>query len=635
MRLKRWREGMLARPVRRNLLLLFVPWALLILLLMALLYERLLDARLEPLLRDQQNSLNEGLGVLSRHLATLRGHVQFLTQQPLLAEAVEQPSAANLDDLGRLFVEFELSSGVYDQIRWLDETGAERVRVDWRDGQARIAAVEQLQNKAQRYYFVETMNLPKGSFYLSRFDLNQEYGELERPLKPTLRGAAPVFDGEGNRRGALVLNYLGQVLLQRLGEVSSRYGGNLALLDHEGYWMLAATAEDAWGYLLGRPEATLASRHPASWRRLQAQQSGTFVDHAGYWAYNHFDPGQAMAVTHGNHEHAEHWLLVSRLPHEQVQVLRFEVFWQVLLFVCVMLSLGLVVALRLGLAEQARDEVQRAFMASSEAVRHSNDELRETVEQLQRTRGALLQAEKLSSLGTLVAGVAHELNTPIGAASVAASTLDKGNKAIQRDLEQGLQRTALEHFLQRNDQGLAIILTSLGRMAQLTRAFKQLASDRASTERRSFDLVELVHEVMLLFTPKLKQSSHQVRLELPEQLVLDSYPGPLGQILQNLVDNALTHAFEPGSQGLVTVRVEHDRLKHQCLIEVLDNGCGIASEVLGKIFDPFFTTRRGRGGTGLGLYITHQLAVDVLGAELQVRSAPGQGTQFSLRLALV
>ncbi|PKL97226.1 MAG: hypothetical protein CVV17_12470, partial [Gammaproteobacteria bacterium HGW-Gammaproteobacteria-7] len=168
-----------------------------------------------------------------------------------------------------------------------------------------------------------------------------------------------------------------------------------------------------------------------------------------------------------------------------------------------------------------------------------------------------------------------------------------------------------------------------------TRAFKQLASDRASTERRSFDLVELVREVMLLFTPKLKQSLHQVRLELPEQLVLDSYPGPLGQILQNLVDNALTHAFEPDSQGLVTVRVEYDRPKHQCLIEVLDNGCGIASEVLGKIFDRFFTTRRGRGGTGLGLYITHQLAVDVLGAELQVRSAPGQGTQFSLRLALV
>ena len=146
-----------------------------------------------------------------------------------------------------------------------------------------------------------------------------------------------LFCGDGNRRGVLVLNYLGQVLLQRLGEVSSRYGGNLALLDHEGYWMLSATAEDAWGYLLGRPEATLASRHPASWRRLQAQQSGTFVDHAGYWAYNHFDPGQAMAVTHGNHDHAEHWLLVSRLPHEQVQVLRFEVFWQVLLFVAAML----------------------------------------------------------------------------------------------------------------------------------------------------------------------------------------------------------------------------------------------------------------------------------------------------------
>ncbi|WP_415755212.1 sensor histidine kinase [Pseudomonas leptonychotis] len=622
---------LLSRPVRRNLVLLFVPWALLILVLMTLLYDRLLNARLEPLLRDQQNSLSEGVGVLSRHLATLRGNLRFLIQQPLFAEVLENPSAENHSSLTQLFVEFSRSSAVYDQIRWLDEQGSEQVRIDWRDGEPRVRDQLQLQNQAQRYYFVETMNLPDGAFYLSRFDLNEESGVIEQPLKPTLRSAAPIFDKLGKRRGILILNYQGQVLLQRLAEVSKSYGNNLTLVDAEGYWMFAADKRDAWGFALGRPEATLASRFPNTWRRMQAMRSGVFSDHAGYWAFNAFDPYQRGSQAP---EVSERWLLVSHLPLEQVEVLQWQVAWQVLLFAGVMLSLGLVGVLSLGFAEFERDQVRLALEFSSLALQQSNGELRDTVEQLQRTRGALLQAEKLSSLGTLVAGVAHELNTPIGAASMAASTLDKGNQSLQKSLREGLQRSVLERFVQRNDEGLAIILKSLTRMAQLTRAFKQLASDRASTEGRRFDLVELVQEVMLLFTPRLKQSQHQVVLELPPSVQLDSYPGPLGQILQNLIDNALVHAFDSGMNGVITVRVEHDRGRRECVIEVSDNGCGMSEEVLSKIFDPFFTTRRGRGGTGLGLYITHQLAVDILGAELQVRSAPGQGTKFRLRLPL-
>lgn len=628
---QQWRTLRQAKPIRRNLMLLFLPWTLLILLLMVLLYERLLDAKLEPLLRDQQNSLNEGVGVLNRHLSALRSHVKFLTHQPLLTKVLEASTEENVHALSLLFQEFSDSTGVYDRIRWLDEYGTERVRVDLRNGRSEVVGADQLQNKASRYFFVEAMNLPVDEFYLSRFDLSQDFGVLEQPHKPTLRGASAVFDEQGKRRGILVLNYLGQVLLQRLRQVSEAYGGNLSLVDHEGYWMLAADPQDAWGFMLNKADATLANRHPQSWRKMRAERSGVFTDDTGFWAYNYFDPreqnGEPQVAS-------EQWLLVSLIPSERVQMLRFEAFWQVLIFVCVMLGLGLAVAVRLAIAEIERDQAQRELESSSQALAHSNGELRETVEQLQRTRGALLQAEKLSSLGTLVAGVAHELNTPIGAASVAASTLHKGSQDVQKSFRDGLQRSVLERFLQRNDEGLAIILGNLTRMAQLTRAFKQLASDRASTERRSFDLVELVREVMLVFAPKLKQSPHQVSLEMPDSLLLDSYPGPLGQILQNLIDNALIHAFEPGMQGLVKVRVDHDVLVRSCLIEVTDNGVGMSADVLAKIFDPFFTTRRGRGGTGLGLHITHQLAVEILGADLQVRSTPGQGTQFCLRLVL-
>ncbi|MGE8499618.1 MAG: sensor histidine kinase [Pseudomonas sp.] len=617
--------------MRRNLLMLFVPWAVLIVLLTALLYERLLDARLEPLLRDQQNSINEGIGVLNRHLSALRGHVKFLANQPLLARVLQNPTPENIQALALLFQEFSDSTDSYDRIRWLDEHGNEQVRVDWHEGRAWIRDRAQLQNKAERYFFVETMNLAAGEYYLSRFDLSLDYGAIEEPHKPTLRGATPVFDEAGERRGIVLLNYLGSTLLNRLRQVSQAYGGNLALVDHEGYWLLGEQPDDAWGFMLNRPDATLASRYPEGWKLMVAQGAGVFSDRSGYWSYTHFDPHER----NGDGAGADgRWLLVAHLPYEQVQGLRFEVIWQVLLFGCVMLALGLVVVVRLALAERARDQVQRQLELSGEELQRSNADLKVSVDQLQRTRGALLQAEKLSSLGTLVAGVAHELNTPIGAASVAASTLDKGNRELQQGFREGLQRSMLERFLQRNDEGLAIILGNLTRMAQLTRAFKQLASDRASTERRTFDLIELVREVLLVFTPKLKQTPHQVDLLMPDKLILDSYPGPLGQILQNLIDNALIHAFEPGFHGVVTVKIERDLSRHSCLIEVADNGAGMTEEVLVRIFDPFFTTKRGRGGTGLGLHITHQLAVEVLGADLQVISAPGQGTRFRLQLSI-
>lgn len=623
------------RVLLRSLLTLFLPWALLILVLTVLLYDRLLDAKLAPRLHDQQASLSEGLGVLNRYVASLRGNLLFLSQHPAMGAVLERGDPQNLALLRRLMLDFSQSSGRYDQIRWLDERGQERVRVDLREGRAVRVPDPELQNKADRYFFVEAMQLPPGAFYLSRFDLNQERGQLERPLKPTLRAATPLFDKAGRARGVLVLNYLGQVLLDRVGQISTRYGGYLELVDFEGYWIYSRNPGQAWGFMLDRPQDTVASRYPQSWARMRSQPSGQFIDAAGLWAFVRFDPGDSGDDPDGaERDSGRDWLLVSLLPVDILQSLRLQVFWQMLAFGAFMLFVGLAVVLRLALTEADRDRALAGLEARGDELAQSNRQLTDTVEALQRTRGALIQAEKLSSLGTLVAGVAHELNTPIGAASVAASALDKSREQLEQGFREGLQRSALERFLQRNAEGLAIILANLGRMALLTRAFKQLATDRASVERRRFDLVALVDEVMLVFAPRLKATSHRVLLNLPPSLMLDSYPGPLGQIVQNLIENALVHAFAPGESGTVRVRADIDDGGRHCVIEVEDDGCGMTEEVLARIFDPFFTTRRGSGGTGLGLHLTHQLAVDILGAELQVSSTPGRGTLFRVRLPL-
>lgn len=628
-----WRLA-LSRPLPRNLLALFLPWSLLIIVLSLLLYDRMIDDRLAPLLDAQTDSLNEGVAVLERHLSTLRGDLQFLSQQPLLKRAVRQDAEDSDAALSELFAEFSDSRGTYQYIRWLDEQGMERVRVDSHSGKARRVMGADLQSDSAAYYFVETMHLYKGESYLSRFDLERRYrsdGSIESYV-PILRAAVPVFNERGERRGILILDYRAERLLERLRETSVAYGSSLQLLDHEGYWMLGEHPEHAWGYLLGKPELTLASQQPASWRRLHSEQRGSFIDSAGFWAYSHFRPSDAALATSNA---ADHWLLLSHLPARILGELRLQVLWRVLLFFSILQGVGLLISVRRAIDEAERLRAEHGLHVSSRALTASNEQLQRTVEQLQRTRRALLQAEKLSSLGTMVAGVAHELNTPIGAASVAASTLERASREFQVVMREGLKRTTLERFVQRTDDGLSIILISLERMSQLTRAFKQLATDRASTERRRFDLRELVDEVVLLLQPKLRQSDHRIVVEVAPNLLLDSYPGPLGQIVQNLVDNALVHAFDPGVKGVVTVRAEVDEVHGHCVIEVIDNGMGMDAALQNKIFDPFFTTRRGQGGTGLGLHITHQLAVEVLGGELDVASRPGEGSRFTIRFDLI
>lgn len=621
-------------PVWRNLLVLFLPWALLIVLVSNLLYDRLLDVRLAPMQHVQQATLGEGLNFLNRRLASLRDNLMFLARQPLLNKALSSQTPADIQVLGQLFQQFSSSAKIYDQIRWIDETGQERVRIDYDDGVAHVVDAAHLENRSDRYYFVETMNLSEGAFYLSRFDLAGEPGNLTVPDKPTMRAGTPIFDNQHRPRGVLLLNYLGRDTLQRLKDVAERQSGSMTLVDHEGYWMLAPEGEPTWGFMRGQPDATLASRYPDTWQRMQESRSGQFSDAAGLWNYIRFDPRERTEFNSATPKQAEYWYLVSLIPERNLHNLRLTVLGQMLLFAVVMLGLGLMVALRLALAEGERNIARQALESSSVRLSMSNQELQQSLEQLKRTQNALIQAEKLSSLGTMVAGVAHELNTPIGAASMAASTLDKHTQEIAGSFAQGLQRSALERYLQRSTEGLAMITGNLARMAQLTRAFKQLASDRASTERRVFDLVALVDEVLLVLNARLKNSDHQVQLLLPDNLVLDSYPGALGQILQNLIDNALIHAFEPGQEGKILVRGYRDVQARVCVIEVQDNGRGMNEEVLSKVFDPFFTTRRGQGGTGLGLHITHQLSVDVLGGQLEVRSIEGEGTSFTLRLPL-
>lgn len=295
------------------------------------------------------------------------------------------------------------------------------------------------------------------------------------------------------------------------------------------------------------------------------------------------------------------------------------------------------------ITEQRRNEQEiRSLNASLEdrvvertqALQKANTELSEALQNLQRAQGELLRTEKLAALGALVAGVAHELNTPIGIGVTVASTLQEDSLAFARVLEQGVSRSRLGQFIEKTRTASDLLLRSLGRAAELISSFKQVAVDQTSAQRRVFKLDELVHEIVLTLGPSIRKTPYTVVSDIPQDIALDSFPGHLGQVLINLVNNALLHAFGGRSEGRISIaarRIDDELIE----ITVSDDGNGIADKDLPRIFDPFFTTRMGQGGSGLGLSIVHNLVAGPLRGSISVESALQIGTTFTLQLQRV
>jgi signal transduction histidine kinase len=259
----------------------------------------------------------------------------------------------------------------------------------------------------------------------------------------------------------------------------------------------------------------------------------------------------------------------------------------------------------------------------------SNRELSDALANLKQTQQRLINIEKMASLGTLVAGVAHEINTPIGVSVTAASTLQANTNIVQESYHKGeLTQTALQEYWQKAISSSGMILSNMQRAAELIRSFKRVAVDQSSSEIQKFDLKDYLQQVLLSLKPQLDKVGLGCRVDCDEGLILCSYPGAISQVVTNLVMNAITHAYEGRDTGIMALVVE--RSEDNISLVFSDDGCGIGAENLSRVFDPFFTTKRGSGGSGLGLHIVYNLVTQQLCGEIKVESIEGQGSIFSL-----
>jgi PAS domain S-box-containing protein len=272
---------------------------------------------------------------------------------------------------------------------------------------------------------------------------------------------------------------------------------------------------------------------------------------------------------------------------------------------------------------------------SEQAIRTARDAAEAALQNLRETQSFLIEAEKHAALGRLVAGVAHEINNPVGTSLTIASALELKTAAFALKVAQGnLKRSSMNEFLQTSREASSQLVANLNHAAELIQSFKQVATDRNYSNQRIFDLGDLTEQIVMSLRPGLGKQHLTLNVECQRDLTMNSFPGPYGQVLTNLFLNSVAHAFPDGKGGILDIKVRasgHDK------VEVIfsDEGCGMSLGVKRQAFDPFFTTRRNQGSTGLGLHIVHNIVTNCLGGRLNLDSKTGEGTKITIVLPRV
>ena len=625
---EKWRAfRRLPALVQRRFLVMVAPWLLALLLGFPLLWIEFRAITQAPQWQARETLLEESLEIMRRTLDSLQHDISFLRD---LASQVARRDTSSESPIARLFVSFANSTEAFDTVRWIDHLGKERLRVDVRDGVQTLAARDDLHNLSDKPYFKHSVDLPPGGILFSEIALNTGRDAVDGPPQPTMRVATPFCEAD-NCEGVLAINYRASRILSRLNLLAERQGLRIYLVNSAGYWLQGPTPEASWAWQRGAHALAVEKTHPLLWQAMLADEGGRHHDDTGDWAYRRLTLPPTTSVDRETPTPLISDLGLTLLVQGDVALDNgAHQRWQVAM--AAMMALALLVALRYALHTVGNlideDWQSRELQSANRALSEANDNLR-------RVQADLARAERLSSLGLMVAGVAHELNTPLGSANLSLSTLQQSIDTLRARMQSGLKRSDLDSFIDNARTAAELTQAAVMRAAGLVQRFKQVAVDRTAMERREFDLAEVVMES----DPRLRKwdagNPIGLRLELQDGLRMVSYPGPLEQAVANLLGNALTHAFRGRETGTITLQAKADGPDH-VLVRLIDDGNGIDPEHLSRIFDPFFTTSRHEGGTGLGLHIVSQLVAEVLGGTLAAENIVtprwGTGAMFTMRL---
>ena len=589
------------------------------------LYSKLKEERIILLREQHEEKITLAVIDINRELGDIRNTLRLLSTDNGIIDSLSLFNPLNTHKLSTVFSRFGKAVDNLLQIRWLDERGHERVRINIEQGKIETVNENALQNKGDRYYFKNAMKVKPPEIYISPIDLNIEKGAIVWPFQPVFRIGYQTTETYGMRHGLLMINYDLSNLIDKVRSLNTP-DAEVMLVDAWGNWLMHPNKKQEWGTLLGQPYNSLKQTEPQLWERINNEKASTMEPYHGAM----ISARLIMLSTKAAPAVAENIYMLVRTPDETIDNIKWESLQPALLLMLGILLVGGRILWRDFAMQHNLRQLTHTLAHEKHELKLLNHELDGALSRQQLLQNELVETRKLSSLGMMVAGVAHELNTPIGGAIISTSSLKNGHRSLKKSIEEGLSRQALEDYLTNTEEGLTLVEHNLTRAANLVKSFKRLALDRSNEEVVSFNLAQVVSDLLCSLTPKLKSSGTTIINHIDTELMLTGYPGIVSQILQNLIINAITYGTCGMSHGEIRLDARLDDT--WVIMTVSDNGKGVAPELKESLFDPFVTSGRGLGHTGLGLHLVHQWVTRLMHGRITLESPKAGDTAFVIYL---
>lgn len=611
------------RHVWRSLILIYIPILGLAGFFSYHIYWNIFESNYQPYFESQQSRLDNAVNTFSRELGHIHQLIRLLRYNQQFEKALQAGMSIDYQSLENVFTDFSNASSHISQLRWLDEKGVEKLRMNISDKGVIKVAPEALQNKSKRQYVKTGMRLEPDEVYISAINPNIENGQIVLPLEKTIRAVMRTGKQDGLHDGVLVINFLLNDMFESLNQ---KQDNKLRIIDNEGYWVMHPNPSMAFrsytDYLV-RTERLLSQAVIKG--ILDQRQLHNFIHGSRLISYSVIDIGE-----NGPDNRHRLFFIDSSAP-DLLGSLKYRVALIVFIPTVLVLVVLLFLIGRFLYDGRKQYDLFRQLAVEKEALAKSNQQLQLAYEQQQQMQDTLVELRKLSSMAMMVAGLAHELNTPLGGAALTLSSLDSSREQLQQAVSDGLRKSELEDYLTHSAETIALARKNIAKAAELVKSFKRLAVDRHTDESTEFDLMTVINDVATTSKHRLKQQHIHLDIVGPKQLVIQSYAGIISQLFENLISNAISHGFAGRDNGHIHIEVIQTSM-NDISVSVSDDGHGIDVEQLTTIFDPFVTGARGAGHTGLGLHLCHQWVTQVLKGSISVSSEPGQGTTFIVLL---
>jgi signal transduction histidine kinase/CheY-like chemotaxis protein len=642
-------------PIIRRFLIIFLPLVVIITLgSYAVYYFHTVKSQQAVVKQREISLLQFQSEFVKNEIKSIVTDLRVIASDPVVEDLIESGLQPDEPMTATMLMAFSRYKGVYDQIRLLNETGMEILRINLRKDHPHNVPVSELQFKGKRYYFKDTFQLSKNQVFISPFDLNIEHGKIELPLKPMIRIGMPVYDKHNKKRGVILLNYLGCQILNQLEAHHQNMPGSLIFLNNDGYWLKGLTDEDEWGFMYEEKKAnSFKIRYPEEWELISSTDTGQFLTSKGLYTHSTVYPLQQGTISStGSHisdressgyllQREYYWKIVSFMPiatlyADSRRFLSLLVKSDIVMF----LLLGFMswrfaetstrkriaeFALRKSHAELELivNERTARLVEVNEALKNRIVEHQNTIKEKDEMAGQLRQAQKMEAIGTLAGGIAHDFNNIL--------SIILGYAELARDLMASENKMA-SHI----DE----IMRAGNRAKELV---KQILTFSRQTDK---ELKPLKISLIIKEAVKLLRASIPSTIEFQESI--DPVSGMvladvthIHQIIMNLCTNAYHSMIKTG--GVLTITSKPIVVKKESaheydlhltpgefvLLEVGDTGCGMDKKTLNRIFDPYFTTKKIGEGTGLGLSVVHGIIKSYDG-HITVKSEPEVGTTFCL-----